>query len=219
MRRRKRELVWAALLTASATGISGHATAQDSGFFVGASAAGLWVAEIEGGFVSGEPERSAQPSLGYGGSVHLGYDFGAFQIGVDGGYRRMGIDSVSGGSSVDGDVDVFSAFAMVGAEYDNERFDPFIRFGGGVLVGSADVSFIDTRDNNALVDEEETVTAPAIVIQAGIAYNMTENLDVIARYEFVRSVGATLEGDGPNFSDIDEDVEAHAILVGLQYQF
>ena len=201
-------------------GFSGVAAAEDSGFFVGASGIGTFVEDAEGSFFTSESDRTAEFDTGYGGALHLGYDFGGILVGVDAAYRNVEIDSITGTASLDGDVDVFTGLAFVGYEYDTEKFDPFVRVGGGVVVGSADVTFTDTVDAGAAVDEEDTVVAGAFAVQAGLAYNITESLDLVVRYEFLRTIGAELDaGSSASAQDIEEDINAHSVMVGVQFQF
>ena len=201
-----------------AVAASGSALAQDSGFYVGAFGTAGFVSDLEGSFVTGETDRTVELETAFGGNLQVGYDFGNVLVGLDLGYRNVGIDSITNATGVDGDIDVGTAFLTVGYELDQEKFDPFIRVGGGGIVGDADVSFTDTIDANASVSESETIAAPAIQAQVGFAYAVTEKLDLVAAYEFMYIIEAELNGTSGR-EDISESVDVHSIRLGFSYNF
>ncbi len=199
---------------------AGSAAADDHmgerpGYYVGIGVGynGVPDSDVDGGsiFQTEADYDDDLPSFGY---VALGFDYdGPLRGELELGHRSNDVDTVNG-IDVGGSVDVTSF--MLNAFYDFEgvmpRLTPYI--GGGLGIAHMKANDI-TLVNTALSDGSSNVFAGQLI--AGAAYEVVENLDLTAQYNYF----LTTDGEFTNAlgQEYDLDYKAHSVTLGLRLNF
>lgn len=138
------------------------------------------------------------------------------------GYRRAEVDNLEFDepflSDSRGDVGVFStlANAYLDLPIPNSPATPFL----GVGLGFAVVD-IDTYDRFDAVNINDTSVQFAWNVTSGVAWAITQNLDIVTRYRYFATEDASEDASGsatlPGSADID--FESHEAVLGLRFTF
>lgn len=113
-----------------------------------------------------------------------------------------------------GDTTTFAGFVNGYVDYEvAPRVDLFA--GGGVGYGNVDFDGHGVTGPGVVMDDD--AGAFAYHLDAGVAYDVTENVTLEASYRYQSFVGAELTATDGTDSDIDLD--SHNLLVGLRYKF
>lgn len=158
-----------------------------------------------------------------GGAV--GYRWSPFRVETELSYRQNDIDEIDFGSAgeLDGAGDVAALTGFVNAFYDVdlasvglEKLSPYV--GGGIGVANLDTD----SDADAIVDVDDSDTAFAWNVQAGIAYAVTERVELGIGYRYLATgdasfdVGTAAGGSGT----LDTDgFQSHEVLASVGYNF
>lgn len=114
-------------------------------------------------------------------------------------------------SSVFGTVSLFLDYHMT------ERFTPFVGAGVGFLAPTLnDVPSGEDFFGDVSVGLKEDVVA-LFRVGGGASYAVTENVDLLASYDFMRSSDITVTSDGENLGETN--LSTHLAQVGLRYNF
>ncbi|TQV73340.1 outer membrane protein [Denitrobaculum tricleocarpae] len=204
----------ALLIGLSALTLLGFTSAAQAQFYLGAQ-----------GGVSIQDDSDADED---GISGELGYSEG-FALGALGGYRFGLNDSVSldiegevtyrdndvddltiEGVDFDADGDLTS-FAFMANGWLNwhvgSGFSPYV--GGGVGVLHVELEDLDVSGVN-IADDSDTVLAGQL--GAGVAYAVTENVELSLDYRF-------LIADDADFEGTETEMQNHSVLIGFKYLF
>lgn len=155
----------------------------------------------------------AELDTGFAGIVSFGYKYdqswrGEFELG----YRRNDVDSASGFSDAGGDVDALTGMVNVLYDFENSsNFTPFVGAGIGVARIDADGTISGTQ----IVDDSDTALAGQLL--AGVGYKVSDSLDLTARYSF--TAAPDLEFDAVDGTSFDSEYYNHAVMVGLRFHF
>jgi outer membrane protein OmpA-like peptidoglycan-associated protein len=144
----------------------------------------------------------------------LGYAFSnGFRAEGELGHRFNQLDEgdLSDYGLLDGDVHVWSAMANLFYDFNRgSGVEPYV----GVGVGAARIN-TGLVGPGGTVDDSDTVFAYQAM--AGIAFRLTEQLDLDVGYRYFEADDASFTSDIP--TDVDQDYTHQAVTVGLRYQF
>lgn len=171
----------------------------------------------------------ADTKLGLDADVVIGYDFGAFRLEAEGGYKRAGYDGLTvvnsailpGGLTVpsgtvvqnERDLEIWSGMVNALVEFGND--DGFQVFGGGG-VGVANMRLpVEVAGVGTVIDDNATDFAWQLLAGARLA--VSDNLDLGVKYRYF--VAENFDLQGANGRDLRADYTAHSVLASLTYNF
>lgn len=210
---------------------------EETPFYLAARAGVAFVGDV--GFDYAQPleEFGAAPGAadvsydpGYIVTGAFGYTFDDVGLGfalrpeIEIGYLAADVDSANGASLVgavsgsDGEVSALFGFVNLWADLPvSESLDVIL--GGGV--GAAGVDFDGVSlvgpGGAALLDDGDT--ALAINLSAGLAYALTDDVQIEALYRYLRFFAVDVTSSGPTPVDDSVDVDAHVGMLGLRLSF
>ncbi|RNJ63134.1 MAG: OmpA family protein [Porphyrobacter sp. IPPAS B-1204] len=171
----------------------------------------------------------ADTNLGIDGDVVIGYDFGAFRLEAEGGYKRAGYDgltvissgilpgdlTVPSGTRVQNerDLEIWSGMVNALVEFGND--DGFQVFGGGG-VGFANMRLPVVVDGVGTVIDDNT-TDFAWQLLAGARVALSDNVDLGVKYRYF--VANNFDLQATNGADLRADFDSHSVLASLTYNF
>ncbi len=206
----KKLLAVAVLASTVSVGSATAGEMGDTGLYLGLSGVGSWVSDFDFNNNRGGTRRTAELDAGFGGLVRVGYDFGAIRIDVEGSARSLDVDSVSGATGGAGDVDLYTV--MINGTWDiatGGAVTPYISLGAGAAFGDGDISY--TGSNGSVERKNFYHTAPAGQVGVGLRFGVTEAIDLTAGYSFLATTA--------DKAHIDESVQLHSILLGVELHF
>jgi outer membrane protein OmpA-like peptidoglycan-associated protein len=171
----------------------------------------------------------ADTELGVDADIIVGYDFGAFRLEAEGGYKRNSYDSltvlnpailpagvtVPGGTVVQNESDLEIWSGMVNALVEVGSEDGFQLFGGGG-VGIAQLQLpVDVAGVGTVIDDSATDFAWQLIGGAKVA--VTDKLDLGVKYRYFVLDNFDLEA--ANGSALQANYAAHSVLASLTYNF
>ena len=194
----------------SMTLVSTPSMAQSPGNYVGVGA-GISLqrdADITGTGIN----TSADTDTGFAGQLSVGHVFdNNMRAELELAYRRAGVDSLSGATNPDGSVNAWSG--MVNGLYDFQNtsaFTPYLGIGAGLArVGYNGVSPVGT----SRVDDTDTVFAYQGI--AGVAYDLSEGLDLTMDFRHFRTADPSFRTDGG--TAVDGQFRENRFMIGLRW--
>lgn len=161
--------------------------------------------------------------------VVVGYDFGAFRLEAEGGYKRNRYDAltvvnpailpgettVAPGTVVDNQrrLEIYSGMINALVEFGSD--DGFQVFGGGG-VGVANLKLpVEVAGVGTVIDDSATDFAWQLIGGARLA--VTDNLDLGVKYRYFVLDNFNLQA--ANGRDLRADYSAHSVLASLTYNF
>lgn len=186
--------------------------ARDPGFYVGLGGGANFAADSDlegGGITNTEAGFETGPAV----VGTLGYAYGnGFRTEIEVGYRQNDVDSMRGIANATGDTTAWNF--MVNALYDFDTgtaFTPYV----GAGVGAALVDYDGVAIAGATVDDDDTQFAYQGI--AGVAYGLSDNLDLFVDYRYLATSDLSLTTRaGAGF---DADFQNHTVLAGLRFSF
>ncbi len=135
----------------------------------------------------------------------LGYRFNPnVRTEIEGAYRKNDFDDTSLGVLLTGDTKITTG--LINAYYDfanNSFVTPYVGVGVGFAHGTLDI----TGPGGSARESDNAFAWQGI---AGLAYNVSQQIDLTADYRYL---------DTANFSDLGTDYSAHEVRAGLRYNF
>jgi outer membrane protein OmpA-like peptidoglycan-associated protein len=171
----------------------------------------------------------ADTNMGIDGDVVIGYDFGAFRLEAEGGYKRAGYEgltvvnsailpgglTVPSGTRVQNERDLEIWSGMVNALVEFGKDDGFQIFGGGG-VGIANMNLpVVVNGVGTVIDDNATDFAWQLLAGARVA--LSDNVDLGVKYRYF--VANNFDMQAANGRDIRADYSAHSVLASLTYNF
>jgi outer membrane protein OmpA-like peptidoglycan-associated protein/opacity protein-like surface antigen len=224
-----RKLAIAAAL--STTVLAGPALARDGAWYVGGDFGPMIVEDMDANFTPGSTTGSTGTSAidfdeGFDGSAFVGYDFGAFRIEAEVGYKGADIEGITNsgiafpgtGASVslggDGDVNVLSGMVNGLLDFgDDDGLSGFV--GGGVGLARVDLSLSAFTNTVAAVDDSDTRFAWQVL--AGVRQALNPNVDLHLKYRFFNVDDIELTGFQNRV--VGTDMRSHSLLGGITFNF
>ncbi len=222
-----------AFFLASAAAIAAvPAQARDGQPYVGVNGGVLLEDQVDVDLATTDPQVNAafaDTELGIDADVVIGYDFGAFRLEAEGGYKRAGYDgltvvnsgilpgglTVPSGTVVQNEEDLTIWSGMVNGLVEFGSDDGFQVFGGGG-VGFANLDLpVEVAGVGTVIDDSSTEFAWQLLAGARLA--ITYNLDLGVKYRYFVIDGFELEA--ANGSPIEADFASHSVLASLTYNF
>ncbi len=228
----------AVVMALASTAITTPALARDGAWYVGVEGGAMIVEDIDYDITTAAGVRTANAATvdhkyGYDVDGIIGYDFGAFRLEAEVGYRKAGVDGYtstvttpafnSAGAIYNAPAGTYgyaggssSALSfMVNAMLDfgeDDGVQGFIGGGAGVARVKAETG-LNTRGD--FLDDSDTVFAWQAI--AGIRAPLSRNIDATLKYRFfnaddVKLVDVTGRGYDGRF-------RSHSILGGLTFNF
>ena len=217
-------------LALASTALASPALARDKQWYVGAEGGAMIVEDIDYDIGTSNNAGSVDHHYGYDVDGNIGYDFGAFRLETEVGYRRAAVDgyrstlatrtglganTVNGGSFDYAGGSTSALSFMVNGLLDFGEDDGVQGFvGGGVGVARVKAKYGLTRTGN-FIDDSDTVFAYQGL--AGVRAPLTPNVDVSVKYRFFNADNVQLI-DVANRT-FEGKYRSHSILGGLTYNF
>jgi OOP family OmpA-OmpF porin len=190
----------------------GHAqsvTGEGPGFYAGGSIGGVFGGDdkLSGSGIDGHVDHS--PGLGLLGALGMRFENG-FRVEFEVGYRYEDTKKAAG-IHTDGNTSLLNFGPNV--LYDirtGSRLTPYV----GLGVGGADIGYHTTLPGNSI---DNTGLSFAYQGIAGVAYALSDRLQVTADYRYIRALPASvpLASGG----SVDANYHAHTVMVGLRWLF
>lgn len=222
-----------AFFLASAAAIAAvPAQAREGQFYVGIDGGVLLEDQVDVDLALTDPQTNAafaDTETGIDADIVFGYDFGAFRLEAEGGYKRASysgltvLDSrilpggltVPVGTVVQNEDDLAIWSGMVNGLLEFGKDDGFHIFGGGG-VGFANLDLPVVVDGvGTVVDDSATDFAWQLLAGARVA--ITDNLDLGVKYRYF--VIDEFELNAANGAPIDAGFSSHSVLASLVYNF
>ncbi len=162
---------------------------------------------------------------GYTGSLAVGYQGQAggirYRTELEGGYQSAEVEEhnirgigVARGAEALGDTNVLYGFVNLYGDLPiSERIA--LTAGGGIGAGYVEFDGHGTRANGIALDD--SAIAFGYHLDAGVSYQVTENVAVEATYRYQDFVGAEFTTENGNETDVD--VSSHNFLAGVRVGF
>ncbi len=219
-----------AFLILGSTMLATPALARNGAWYVGGDFGGMIVEDtnIDLGFGGSVIDKAVtfDNDTGFDGALFVGYDLGAFRLEAEVSYKKAGVGDISTDIFLPGSISPgtypadsgnSSALSfMVNSMLDFGPDDGLSGFiGGGV--GQARVSFSNVRVfSNAPAFLDDSDTAFAWQVLAGVRYPVGSNVDLTARYRFFNVNSLTFD-DGSDRGKARW--RSHSVLAGITYNF
>lgn len=216
----------------ASTALATPALARDNSWYVGVEGGAMIVEDID--YDIGALKNAATVNHDYGYDVDgvIGYDFGAFRLETEVGYRKASVDAYrsttttraagfAGGLAGPGNYDYAggntSALSfMLNGLLDFGADDGVQGFiGGGVGVARIKANNYALNQRGAFLDDSDTVFAFQGL--AGVRAPLTSNIDATLKYRFFNADNVKLvDVAGRNY---EGRFRSHSILGGVTYNF
>ena len=171
----------------------------------------------------------ADTKTGVDADIVFGYDFGAFRLEAEGGYKQAGYDGLTvlnsailpGGVTVpsgtvvqnEEDLKIYSGMINALVEFGND--DGFQVFGGGG-VGIANIDLpVRVAGVGTVVDDSATDFAWQLLAGARVA--LSDNVDLGVKYRYF--VANNFGFQASNGARFETDFDSHSVLASLTYNF
>ena len=224
----------AMIMALASTALATPALARDKAWYVGVEGGAMIVEDIDYSIVGTATTRSGTGTVdhdyGYDVDGVIGYDFGAFRLETEVGYRSATVDAyrtngaavpVSGTAQLPaGNYTNFggrtSALSfMVNGLLDFGPDDGLQGFVGGGAGVARVKARIDPTNSYRLLDDSDTVFAWQAL--AGIRAPLSDNIDVSLKYRFFNADNVRLlDARGSSY---DGRFRSHSLLGGVTYNF
>jgi outer membrane protein OmpA-like peptidoglycan-associated protein len=220
------------LLASAAMIIAVPAQAREGQFYIGIDGGVLLEDQVDVDLTITDPQVNAgfgDTKTGFDGDIVVGYDFGAFRLEAEGGYKRAGYSgltvlnsgflpgdtTVPAGTVVQNQEDLAIWSGMLNGLVEFGSDDGFQIYGGGG-VGIANLDLPVVVDGlGTVIDDNATDFAWQLLAGARVA--VTDNLDLGVKYRYFVANNFGLEAvDG---SPIEADFDSHSVLASLTYNF
>jgi OmpA-OmpF porin, OOP family len=222
-----------AFFLASAAAIaSAPAQAREGQPYIGIEGGVLLEDQVDIDLAITEPQTNAafaDTETGIDADVVLGYDFGAFRLEAEGGYKRASYSGLTvldsrilpGGLTVpvgtvvqnEDDLEIWSGMVNGLLEFGND--DGFQVFGGGG-VGIANIKLpVEVAGVGTVVDDSSTDFAWQLIAGARVA--LGSNVDLGVKYRYFVADG--FEFEAANGAPFEADFSSHSVLASLTYNF
>lgn len=206
----------------ASTALATPALARDKSWYVGVEGGGMLVEDIKFdlGVLRPAPAGSSSLDSHYGFDVDgtIGYDFGAFRVEAETGYRRATVDNVTingvGGLNATGRTSALSFMLNGMLDFgDDDGIQGFV--GGGVGVARVKAGQYRVANAAAVLNDSDTVFAYQGI--AGVRAPLGDHVDATVKYRFFTAQDVKLinnVGVNSNFR-----FRSHSIMGGLTYNF
>lgn len=222
-----------AFFLASAAAIaSAPAQAREGQPYIGIEGGVLLEDQVDIDLAITDPQTNAafaDTKTGIDADVVLGYDFGAFRLEAEGGYKRASYSGLTvldsrilpGGLTVpvgtvvqnEDDLEIWSGMVNGLLEFGND--DGFQVFGGGG-VGFANIKLpVEVAGVGTVVDDSSTDFAWQLIAGARVA--LVNNVDLGVKYRYFVADG--FEFEATNGAPFEADFSSHSVLASLTYNF
>ena len=222
------------VMALSSTALAAPALARDNAFYVGIEGGAMIVEDIDLDVGAFNNNVTLDHDYGFDVDFVAGYDFGAFRLEAEGGYKQAGVDEITqvagGGFSAgrfeaDGDTRVISSMVNALLDFgDDEGVNGYI--GGGI--GVAQIKFDDivgAGTAGVVLDDKDAELAYQGI--AGIRTALSPNVDLGLKYRFFSTtrfdmVGETVGGAfGRGFptQGVSGRFRSHSLLASLIFNF
>jgi len=229
MRQFSAPAVATAVLVLALGGTSSSAMAEGPYIWLGGGVNSIEDAEATGndGTYGANGEVRFDSGFRVGGA--LGYRFSHFRIEAEGGYGRNDLDAVyvdvtngvqAGATDVGGTADLISGGVNFLVDLPRlGEFRPYI--GGGVHYTPVKLGELEATlaGQTFSIDGDDTETLITGVATAGIAYPITDNVELTADYRYARALGDPRFEDDNSGGFVELEYAAHTFGLGLRYNF
>jgi OmpA-OmpF porin, OOP family len=220
------------LLAGAAMAVTAPALAREGQAYIGINGGVILEDQVDVDLVDTDPRINAafaDTKTGVDADVVLGYDFGAFRLEAEGGYKQAGYDGltvlstvilpdgvvVPPGTVVQNEEDLKIWSGMVNALVEFGSDDGLqIYGGGGVGVANIDLP-VRVAGVGTVIEGNETEFAWQLIAGARLA--LSDNVDLGVKYRYF--VADNFQFEAANGSTLESDFDSHSILASLTYNF
>jgi len=220
------------LLASAAAIVAAPAQAREGQPYIGINGGVSLEDQVDVDLANTDPQTNAafaDTKMGIDADVVLGYDFGAFRLEAEGGYKRAKYDSltvlnsailpgglvVPVGTVVQNQEDLTIWSGMVNGLVEFGKDDGLQIFGGGG-VGFANVDLpVEVAGVGTVIDDDATDFAWQLI--GGLRFAVTDNLDLGLKYRYFVVDG--FEFETVNGLPVEADYSSHSIMASLVYNF
>lgn len=221
----------ALLLASTAALVAVPTQARDGQVYVGGEVGLSSGEQVDIDLADTTPQTNAafvETNTGIDADIVFGYDFGAFRLEAEGGYKNAGIDDVTlldqgfAGTGVttptsftadDADLRILSGMVNGLFEFGSEEGIQFF-VGGGAGYANVDLNLSPSAVGKLIDDSGSDFAYQAL---AGARVAVTDNLDLGLKYRYF--VIDEFELNAANGSAIEVDYSSHSVLASLLYNF
>ena len=224
----------AIIMALASTAIVTPAMARNDAWYIGVTGGPSIVEDVQLDIAGGNDNGKIDHKTGHEASGVIGYDFGAFRLEAEVGYKQAGITSYTsttttaatapGGATANvppgtyntagGDTNVLSFMLNGTIDFgDDDGIQGFIGGGGGVARVKENLR-LNTLGAGSLNDSD---TGFAYQGLAGVRAPLTDNIDVGLKYRYFNANGVNLIDRAGR--TVNTDYRSHSILGTLTYNF
>lgn len=155
---------------------------------------------------------------GFGFSANAGYRFNEIlRVQADLGYLQNDLDSFFGDKISDGSLSgVYGVLSVYGDYSLTEEVSVFAGIGGGFYAPQIGKVEIAGADSFKIETKQDAVAL--LKVGTGVSYSLTDNVDLLASYDYLRSADFDIKVKGTSES-ADMHLSTHLAQVGLRYNF
>jgi len=222
----------AMLLASCAAILAAPAQARDGQFYVGVDGGVLLEDQVDVDIDLARPDglqenaAFADTNIGIDADIVVGYDFGAFRLEAEGGYKRAGYDSltvvnsdlvpgagIAPGTVVENEEDLSIFSGMVNGLFEFGK-DFQIFAGGGAGIANVDLP-VEVAGVGTIIDDSTTDFAWQLL--GGFRFAVSDNIDLGLKYRYF--VIDEFEFESAFGDPLEADFQSHSILASLRYNF
>ena len=222
----------AMLLAGAAAILAVPAQARDGQFYIGVNGGVSFEDQVDVDLANTDPQTNgafADTKTGLDADVVVGYDFGAFRLEAEGGYKRNAYDgltvvnsailpgdlTVPPGTVVQNEEDLSIWSGMLNGLVELGKDGGFQVFAGGG-VGFANVDLpVEVAGVGTVIDDSATDFAWQLL--GGLRFAVSDNVDLGLKYRYF--VADNFEFQAANGLPIEADYTPHSVLASLVYNF
>jgi outer membrane protein OmpA-like peptidoglycan-associated protein len=206
--------------TAIALSVPGAALAQGSieGPYFGAQIGVNWLQDSD--FKSSTVTNKVSTKDALSSVIEGGYQFReGLRLGLEGGYTVHEVSGITGGPAsrsgdAIGDMSAFTVMAVVQKEFDiGSPLRPYVGAGAGWGWLDTDAVGPLLASNNYNHGRTDSF---AYQLNAGVAYAITDNLDLTVGYRYLAMDSLKFKNETPAF---DAEYKSHSVLIGVRTVF
>ncbi|MFU7528330.1 OmpA family protein [Qipengyuania sp. ASV99] len=221
----------AILVAGTAAILTAPAHARDGQLYIGVEGGVSLEDQVDIDLANTDPQTNAafaDTNTGIDADVVVGYDFGAFRLEAEGGYKRNGYDSLTvvnpalvpgagavPGTVVDNDEDLSILSGMINGllEFGSDN-GLQVYAGGGAGFANLDIP-VTVSGTGTVIDDSTTDFAYQAI--AGLRFAVSDRIDLGLKYRYFVIDEFELETTGG--APIEVDYQSHSVLASILYNF
>lgn len=220
----------AAVIASATLTVAAPAAARDKEWYVGVDGGLLFVPEINIDIGGLRPAADARQDVGFDVDAIVGYDFGAFRLEAEVGYRESRLSSYRSLVPIPVEAPAFAPAGIYSSPAgrtsalsfmvnglvdfgDDATISGFV--GGGVGVARVKLSEYRVRDTAAFLDTEQDVFSFQGI--AGVRVPVSDHIDLGLKYRYFQTAPIVADDRAGRMNRLG--LATHSVLFGFTYNF